>query len=517
MSSFKDRLLEYLNIPEEEYLKLTKKISKDDLESPDNFINMDKVTNRINDAIKNNENIMIYGDYDCDGISATSILVKTFLMLNKKVGYYIPSRYIDGYGLNLNRAKQIKEKGYSLLITVDNGVSCHEAIAYLKENNVDVIITDHHEITGELPLSYSILHPDLKVNHDNLKQCGAYVAFMLSIKLLNYVDDYLLTLAMQATISDMMPLHSHNRNIVKLGLEILNKNKHFATCLLTNKSIIDEDELGYVICPKINAFGRIKEDISVNDMVRFFVSDDEKIKQRFLRNIELVNNQRKDILNYAVSQIKWDEFINDKLIVTRLDQISEGVIGLVASRILNQCNKPCIVLCKTHEGILKGSARSYEGLNLAEAFLDSKEYLLSFGGHAQAGGLSLNEDNYFLFKDNITKYALDKKIIIPEDKYFILNNKDLTYENYLIIKSLSPFGMEFPRPNFLLKINKGDVRYIGNDGQHIKGLINNKASFIGFNLSSIIEDKENFYASGNIYKDDFRGGEYLSYQIDKII
>ena len=172
MTNFESKVLKYLNINEEELPSLLKEVTYDDIENPYNFLNMEKAVERIKEAIENKEKIMIYGDYDCDGISATAILVKMFSYFNIKVGYYIPSRYIDGYGINLTRAEQIEDKGYSLVITVDNGVAASEAIEYLESKNIDVILTDHHEITRELPKCYAVIHPDLKSSGSTLNNVG---------------------------------------------------------------------------------------------------------------------------------------------------------------------------------------------------------------------------------------------------------------------------------------------------------------------------------------------------------
>ena len=222
--NFLNKLLEITNLSKEEFDLLTKEVSLNDIEDPNNFENIDKAVSRIFQAIKNNEKIMVYGDYDCDGICSVSILVNAFKKLNYEIGYYIPSRYKDGYGINEKMVDLIHSKGYKLIITVDNGVSQNEALKKAKDYGIDVILTDHHEILHELPECYCLVHPFRKTK-DVMPQCGAYVSFMLSIKLLNKIDNYLLSLASLATISDMMPLVSHNRIIVKNAIEIIKKER----------------------------------------------------------------------------------------------------------------------------------------------------------------------------------------------------------------------------------------------------------------------------------------------------
>ena len=219
---FLEKLLDAYNLSYEQYLEMTKEVNYDDLEDPYTFLGIEKAKDRINSAIKNNEKIMIYGDYDCDGFSSVSILVNMFKYLNyPNVGYYIPSRYKDGYGITSAMVDLIHQKGYTLIITVDNGVAQFEALSKAKDYNIDVILTDHHEMINELPPCYTIVHPFLKTNNLNLPECGAYVAFNLSRVVLGRVDDYLLVLAALATISDMMPLVSYNRIIVRMALKLL--------------------------------------------------------------------------------------------------------------------------------------------------------------------------------------------------------------------------------------------------------------------------------------------------------
>lgn len=518
MNSFQQKLLSYLHIEEKDLSLYTKDVTYDDLESPNAFIEMDKATERIHKAIANKEKVMIYGDYDCDGISSTAILVKMFQYLGLKVGYYIPSRYIDGYGINLSRAEQIKNKGYSLVITVDNGVSAFEALEYLKKENIDVILTDHHEITRELPPYYCILHPDLKTNELHLKECGAYVAFMLSISVLGRVDDYLLTLAGQATISDMMPLIEFNRNLVKLTLMILNKHPEYPQhLLLENPQTIDEEVLGFTICPKINAFGRIKEDLSINDMVRFFVINDVYTQKKIANEIEDVNNKRKILLSQAIQKVDVNSYNDKNLIILRNDEISEGVIGLVASRLLNELNKPSIVFTKVKDqDVLKGSARSLKGFSLSDAFSKVSSLLLLYGGHEEAGGLSISIANYEEFIKQITD--LSQNITFKnEESYLELVDEDLTYDNYLFLKSLSPFGMGYSLPKFLLHVSHDKICIMGKENQHIRGKISNNVSFVGFSLANQIINRDDLPCLGSLNYDTFRKGNNIVFRIEKII
>ncbi|MGN1295052.1 MAG: DHH family phosphoesterase, partial [Bacilli bacterium] len=406
MNSLVQKVISKMNISMDEYYELTKDIDISDLEDPSSFKNIDIAVTRIKEAIKNNEKIMIYGDYDCDGISATSILYLAFKKLNYDVGYYIPSRYKDGYGINENMVDIIAQKGYKLIITVDNGVSQMEALKKAKNLHIDVILTDHHEILNDIPPCYTIIHPSLKENKDYLPECGAYVAFMISHKLLGYVDEYLLTLASLATISDMMPLRLDNRNIVKLGIKSLQNNKFSSLMKLSDyPTTINEKTFSFNIAPKVNSLGRIIKDTKVNRMVTYLTSSSNEEQNMLLQYINNVVLERKTVTDQAFKKIDLSNHQNDNVIVEVFDDVCEGVIGLVAQKVLMECKKPCVCLCYGEEGILKGSCRSLIGFNIAEALNALDDLLLAHGGHAQAGGLSLSKENLPLFKERINNLA----------------------------------------------------------------------------------------------------------------
>ena len=239
---------------------------------------------------------------------ATTILVKALQKLNAEVRYYIPSRYQDGYGLNEKNVQSIKEKGYSLIITVDNGISALEAISKAKELGIDVIVTDHHEQIRELPDTPYIMHPIIS-EYGDVYCCGAYVSFMLTTGLLGYYDSYLLSLASIATISDMMPLVKYNRNIVRLGLKYINENKYLNIIKLLNnqENNVDENTIGLEIAPKINAIGRMKEDVfSMQRIVRYFLTTNEKDMNELLEWINSVNNERKELIKSVSESIIYD-------------------------------------------------------------------------------------------------------------------------------------------------------------------------------------------------------------------
>lgn len=514
--NFKEKILNALKIDETQFIELTREITLDDLENPLAFKNIDLAVNRIKKAIDSNEKIMIYGDYDCDGISSVSILVNTFKQLNYEVGYYIPNRYKDGYGINEKMVDVIHSKGYKVIITVDNGVSQMEALTKAKNYGIDVILTDHHEMLKEIPPCYCLVHPFVK-DSNILSECGAYVSFMLSCLLLNKIDHYLLCLASLATISDLMPLKGYNRIIVKNAINILNNEEINQFKILIDSKKIDEKALGFSLAPKINAIGRVKEDNSVNKVVRYFVTNDVNERIQLANFINSVNDQRKSMCSEAYGSLDFSDCSNDKVIVKYIPSLKEGLIGLIAGRILNIFNKPVIIFTKSENGLLKGSGRSLEGFSLGESFCKLSHLLEVYGGHALAGGLSIKEENLSEFIKQINFLAEDK-IIKPKAKNIIdMDQDDFTYENYQILKKLSPFGEEFEEPYFQYQINVNQISFIGNMKQHIRGIINKECTFIHFNVDKSKLNKEYVTLIGHLEEDYYRGGHNISFNVEEII
>lgn len=513
---FKEKLIKALNLTEDEFNSLSRDVTINDIESPSNFKDIDIAVARIKKSIENKEKIMIYGDYDCDGICSVSILVKTFNLLNYPVGYYVPSRYKDGYGINENMIDIIHKKGYKLIITVDNGVSQIDAIKRANEYGIDVIVTDHHEILRGLPDCYCLVHPFHKIENE-MAQCGAYVSFMLSIKLLNHIDKYLLVLASLATISDLMPLVGPNRILVKEGINILQEEKIPQIKMLVDSDDIDEKILGFSLAPKINAVGRVKEDMSVNNVVKFFTSVDTSEQIKFANYINSINDMRKSMCLDAYNNLNLDSYKDDLVIVCYIPNLREGLIGLVAARILSMSNKPTVVFTKSENGLLKGSARSLNGFSLADAFTNLANLIEVFGGHALAGGLTIKEENLDRFKIEINKLALGKEIKMKDKILIQMEKDDFSYENYLLFKKIGPFGEGFEEPQFEYRIKTAQISFIGNMKQHIRGIINNECSFIHFNVdkSKLVNDEITLI--GRIELDKYRNNHSLSFVVSQII
>ena len=339
MKDLFQRLLDYYSITEDEFNSLNKDVNPQSFVNNYRFDNVKEAVALVNKAIENKKKIHIYGDYDADGIMGTSILVKTLQYLSYEATYYIPNRYKDGYGLNMVRAKEIVDNGVELLICVDNGISAIEPIAYCREHNVDVLVLDHHEIPEQIPNANVIMHPFLSNFKEN-STSGASTAFFFSIYMLKRFDKYLSTLASISIISDMMPLKGYNRDLLRIVFPRYIDGEFYQIDLLKGSDPFDENSIGMAIAPKINSVGRIVEDYSVSDIVKYFISNNRDDVLTYFDWINRLNDQRKE-----ASKFSSDNPINisedDAAIVVQVNE-KEGLIGLIA--LITVPNKEALLL-----------------------------------------------------------------------------------------------------------------------------------------------------------------------------
>lgn len=371
------------------------------------FSEAEMTLERIHEAIDNQEKICIYGDYDCDGILATSILVEAFRQLGVEVGYHIPSRLEDGYGLNANRVEQMAAKGYTLIITVDNGIKAYEAIEKANELGVDVIVTDHHNYDDELPDAFSIIHTKISPDYPFKEISGGFVAYKLASALLKKHDKYLFSLAAITTISDMMPLLDENRALVKRALEFMKENKYQQLeLLLGSNQTYSVTSIGFIIAPKINSFGRLCEIINPNHLVKYFRQDASiGILKAVSDNAVKLNTKRQEMTNKQYQNVLSSINPNDQFLYAYQDEIHEGLIGLVAGKYTRQYNRPSFVMTfDSDKNMYKGSARGIDGLPLNQVFENVKDVLDSYGGHALAGGFSVSYNNVTVLKERLETY-----------------------------------------------------------------------------------------------------------------
>lgn len=505
-------LLDYFQITEEEYRYLNEPVSLDNFTDGYSFKNIDKAVELAKSAIKNKYRILIYGDYDADGIMGTSILVKTFKHLSYDVSYYIPSRYLDGYGLTVEKAKKAIGK-YDFVITVDNGIVANEAIQILKDNNIKVLVIDHHTVQLPLPNADAIVHPEVS-EYGDVTTSGAYCAFMFSRALLGYTDKYLATLASISLISDMMPLKKYNRRLLQAVFKDYKDNEYLPISLLAEHKELDENVIGLSISPKINAIGRMIEDTTVNYVVKYFVTDDVDYILTYFNYMENINEQRKIISKEASNEIVKD--VNDEAMVS-LVEIKEGLIGLIANSIMNKINKPAIVFTKDNSGLLKGSARSIEGFNIVDAFKKLDKYMVQYGGHALASGCSIKEENFEIFKKEFISIVNSSDLKPVEKPHIDISLNDINYDNYLLLKTFGPFGENWKAPIFKINHIKVSSLTYSKTKEHILTKIGNNSKLVGFYISEdSLKDSDFINASGKLSISVFKNIVTTEFHIEKI-
>ena len=511
--SILEKLLEYYHLSQKDYEYISRPLSDVKLIDPQSIKGMDVVVSRIHKAIENKEKIIIYGDYDCDGVTATSIMVKTFQKLGYPVSYYIPSRYKDGYGLNVTNVIKIAENGYKLIICVDNGISANEAISKANELGMEVIVIDHHEVPSEMVEAVGIIHPTVS-EISPIIGSGGYMSLFVSGALLDGYDDYLLTLAGLSTISDLMELKGYNRDVVRLALDNFKKHKYIQLYYLLDSNLINEKSFSLAIAPKINAIGRLVEDTSINRLVKYLTSEDEKEIYALKEWILSMNEKRKELTKEAIDTLP---LLKDEPGICLLTDMKEGLIGLIANRLMNEYNVPTIVFTNdSHDGILKGSIRSKEGFNVTKAFESLEKYLLTGGGHALAGGLSIKEEDYESFKNDYLE--LCKKYTIEEvvEESIEISLSDISQKTYDIIETFSPFGMGNKEPYFLIKNLPTRALTFISQGKHLSTKLSMNTKLLGFNMNeSDIKAHKLINVYGNFNMSEYKGYETLEFRVNK--
>ena len=484
MESLFKRLLDYYQISEEDYASLTMDVTKDNFANGHAFDSMADCVRVVESAVKNQKKIFIYGDYDADGIMSVSILVKMFQMINYPVSYHIPNRYTDGYGLNLQRSEQIVNDGFDLLITVDNGITAFEGIDYAKNHGLEVLVFDHHQPAEVLPNADYILHPSVSHFGETATSAG-FVTFMFATSYLKRFDNYLATLASISLVSDMMPLVSYNRNLLRLMIKEYQNTQFTSINLLKEQDPFNEVTIGMRIAPKINAIGRlIDEDSYLSRLVEFFTSEDENLLLNYNEWINNVNSERKELTKEAVENSQ-DIDTNSPAIVGVIAQ-KEGIIGLIANNFVKKYHKPTIIFALDQSGeMYKGSCRSPEGFNVVDAFNKMSSLLEASGGHAMAGGCTIRKENLDAFKKAFNEIAKESMVETIEEKVktIPLYINEITMENYSVIQSFSPFGESWPAPQFVLPRIRVQSLMYSRDSQHILTSIGNSARLTGFHFS----------------------------------
>ena len=460
------------------------------LKNPYDFNMMNDVVSYILKAISDKKKIMVYGDYDVDGICSISILKRTFSLLKTNIGYYVPNRYIDGYGINCKMVEEIAKKNYDIIICIDNGINAIEAINLANSKGIEVLVLDHHELNGDIPNCKFYLHPKLS-NFVNYNMCASSIAYYLSLALLGENDEKCAILAGIATLSDIMPLVEQNKLLLKNAITLLNKHKYKNLDILIDNNEYNETTLSMTLIPKLNSVGRIIKDIKVNSIINFLFEEDEKKMLEYAKYILNCNETRKQISNDFFNTVCDEPFKNS--IVVKNDELLEGVCGIIASRLAHTHDVPSFVFAKSEDGsYYKGSARSSAGYDLV-SILNNIDYLVNFGGHEKAAGLTLNINDFDKFKVDIENIISNIKREENSMKVILVDEEELTYKNYLELLKYGPFGEANLYPIFIMKSLKKDLVTFSKDKKHLLIKLNNDVTFLGFNLANKYEEKYNNY------------------------
>ncbi len=440
------------------------------------FSEMSKIITRINEAIDEGQPILIYGDYDADGVTGTSILVRCLRELGALVDYYIPNRFYEGYGPNEDAFMQAIADGYQLVITVDNGIAGVDEAEILLEHGVDLIITDHHQVKETLPRAYAILHPELDENYPFHHLSGAGVALKVAEALLQEVipEDFY-AIAMLGTIGDVVPLIDENRSIVKRGLAALRETEIEGLNAMmdlagTEKSEATEVNVGFELCPRLNAPGRMDEAAL---SVECLIAESEEEAKLIADQIESFNSERQKVtqkvLEEATKLVDAKTLAKKKVVILYSPNWHEGILGIVAGRLAKQWQKAVFVVTDDHEGFIKGSARAVEGYHLFELLNKCQDLIERFGGHALAAGITFAPENLQALEDKMNELLQEVEVTpsLQVDLSLPLSDLNVSFVEQLSI--LAPFGEGNRSPVIEVKnVYVKNIKPIGNKLQHLK-------------------------------------------------
>ena len=469
-------LLFQRGIKDESSLKKFLDPSLEDLHDPYLLHDMEKAVERIRQAIERGELILVYGDYDADGMTSASIVKESLEQLGAECLVYLPNRFTDGYGPNASVYKYfIEQQGVSLIVTVDNGVAGHEGIDLAQSMGVDVIVTDHHSMPEVLPDAYAIVHPEHQEADYPFKHlAGCGVAFKLACALLEEVQVELLDLVAIGTIADMVSLTDENRIMVQYGLEVLRNTQRLGLQELfevagISSSDLTEETIGFQLAPRLNALGRLDDPNPAIELLTGF--DDEEVREIALM-IQEKNEERKEIVQAIYDEAKNMVDPSKSVQVLAKEGWNPGVLGIVAGRLLEELGQTVIVL-NIEDGRAKGSARSIEAVDIFEALDPHRELFIAFGGHAGAAGMTLEAEQLDALSEILETYVKDKGIDAKGKNALYLDEEldleSLSLETVKSFERLAPFGMDNQKPIFYIRdFQVENARSMGAGDSHLK-------------------------------------------------
>ncbi len=461
----------------------------EDLLDPFLLPDMEKAVDRIAQAIKSSEHILIYGDYDVDGVTASTAMEEALRLAGtKEIDIMLPDRFVDGYGMNPKVVKKAKELGATLVITVDCGSSNGEIVEALKSENIDTIVTDHHELAGELPKAVAVLNPKRKDYNGFRDLAGVGVAFKLAQalaikKMIPFGQEkWLLDLVLIGTLCDSMPLTGDNRILSFYGVKVLGMTRRLGLKELMRRAGVtrlNAESIGFQIGPRLNAAGRLESaELSLALLRTKSIAEAAQIAER----LEELNKKRKTEQRIAAEEIRKRGISHDPVLV-EVGKWHEGILGIVAGKLVEEYARPAFVLTKVSDDVYKGSGRSFGEFNLAEALANCKDYILNGGGHALAAGVKVKADQIDAFRAAINDCY--KSLDLKDQERFLEEGEDLVVEDlsdlsldfFNDLELLEPFGGDNEEPIFKLEnIEVGEVRLMGIEGQHLSVIVVEKTS-----------------------------------------
>jgi len=505
------------------------------------FPNIEPAVERIQEAIRDNNMICVWGDFDVDGQTSTALLVQTLQMLNANVVYYIPIRGKESHGVHIESLKPILDNGAKLIVTCDTGITAHAAVDYANSRGVDVVITDHHDLGETLPNAKAVINPKLLPKDHPLKNlAGVGVAYKLAEALLivncKSEIENLLDLVALGLIADVALLKGETRSLAQKGIQALRNTKRLGLKVIaelssTNLETLTEETIGFTFAPRLNALGRLSD---ANPAVELLLTQDSARARVLATQIEGLNAQRRlltsQVTEAAEAQLRQNpELLTEPAIVLSHPNWPGGVVGIVANRLVDRYHKPALLLTESEDGILRGSARSVEGLHITEAITANKDLLMGFGGHPMAAGVSLQKDNLTSFRKGLGK-AIEKQLgeITREEPSLQIDAwlglDELTLELADALEMLAPFGAGNPSLTMATHgVRLKSVSTIGKAKEHLRLTVEDEDgntqgilwwSGAGENLP---EGESKFDIAYSLRASTFRGQKQVTLQFEEFL
>lgn len=513
-------LLEHYSLSIQDLSKRSLPRSFSSLTTPDSLADFKAVISRIEKAIERNERTVIYGDYDVDGLTSTAIMKIALDERGLNPGYFIPSRYVEGYGLNENRVRQFHEKGYHLIIAVDNGVSAFSAIDLAKSFGMEVIVIDHHEI-DHLSDGILVFH-HLKSGFLDYNCSAASLCYFVAKSLLNRDDEYLATLAGLAVFSDVMPMRENNLTMVKIMLSALKKHRYMNLVSLLNDpdKIIEYDDIPYTIVPVLNSIGRVMQDsLSTNKACRFLIEkENNALIHKYSLEFKKINEMKKEDVKKAKEISSYH--LESKHSYVAVYEMKSGLSGLLSNRIMKEKDKATLIFVSDEkdESQLVGSIRLPKGYDGLPFLTICKKQIKQGGGHHLALGITIEKKDYFQVATLFSTFIEGQGDVHKKDDSIEITLDDLNKENYDIYQRFFPFGQEFEEPTFSLIIEKENLHLFpskkamyASNGMHGKVLCFSSMDLLESNMY------ESFTLTGKFSSETFRNETTYVLKADTII